>query len=197
MKTLHTPEGIDERSAARDSDLWRFIPYLAFVLAAVTELVAIGFLNRGGITYTIDDPYIHLALAEHISAGTYGINAGESAAPASSILWPFILSLFSKYGFFALVPCALNLAAALSTLMVMERVTYRAVEADPRVTSAPCVAAFITLLIPATNLVPLALTGMEHSLQQLLAVVMVAGLIEESRAMRAPRYLWADRKSVV
>jgi hypothetical protein len=191
MKTRRMPGDVDDRSAARDSDLWRFIPYLAFLLAAVTEVVAIGFLNRGRIIYTIDDPYIHLALAEHISAGTYGINAGESAAPASSILWPFILSLFSKYEFFALVPCALNLGAALGTLMVMERVTYRAVEADPRTMSAPWVAALITLLIPATNLIPLALTGMEHSFQQLLAVVIVAGLIEESRAMRAPPYLWA------
>jgi hypothetical protein len=46
-------------------------------------------------------------------------------------------------------------------------------------------------LIPATNLVGLVFTGMEHPLQQFLAILIVAGLIEESRSARAPNYLWA------
>lgn len=182
---------IDGHRAARtaESSLAQLIPYLAFGLAALAEVLAISSLNGGGITYTLDDAYIHLALAERIAAGTYGINAGEFAAPASSIVWPFILSLFSGRAFMVLVPCVLNLAAALGTLKVMARVTHQAVRADPG-TSTRWVAAFITLLIPATNLVPLAFTGMEHSLQQLLAVMIVAGLIEEATTAQAPSYLW-------
>ena len=50
------------------------------------ELVAILRLNAGRFTYTLDDPYIHLALAERIRRGLYGINPGEAASPASSLL---------------------------------------------------------------------------------------------------------------
>jgi hypothetical protein len=185
----HAPEHIAGSGAALaggSDSLYRLVPYVAFLLAVVAELVAIGFVNHGSLTYTLDDAYIHLALAERISAGTYGINVGEFAAPASSILWPFLLSPFARSGFLVLVPCALNLAAALGTLIVMARVTRWALE-----TESPWSAAFVTLLILATSLVPLAFTGMEHSLQQLLAVLIVAGLIDESKSGRVPTYVWA------
>jgi hypothetical protein len=191
VKPPHATGDLDSSLAARAGhDVGRLIPHLVFLLIALAEVIAIGIVNHGSITYTLDDAYIHLALAERISGGTYGINAGEFAAPASSILWPLILSPFSKFGFFALLPCVLNLAAALGSLMIMARVVYRALEGASDAVSVAWTATFVTLLIPATNLVGLAFTGMEHSLQQLLAVAVVAGLIDESRTNRVPRYLW-------
>ena len=47
----------------------------------------------GHLVYTLDDPYIHLAVAESILEGGYGINTGEYASPSSSILWPFLLTV--------------------------------------------------------------------------------------------------------
>src|SRR5206468_280902 len=44
-------------------------------------------------------------------------------------------------------------------------------------------------LILAANLVGLAFTGMEHSLQVLLSVALVAGLIEETTTARVPSWL--------
>ena len=38
-----------------------------------------------------DAPYTHLALAEQIRHGTYGLNPGEPSAPSSTILFPFLL----------------------------------------------------------------------------------------------------------
>ena len=59
--------------------------------AVFTMLLFIGLLNNGQFAFTLDDPYIHLALAKQLALGNYGINSGEFAAPASSILWPFLL----------------------------------------------------------------------------------------------------------
>jgi hypothetical protein len=194
VKTWQPSEDVaySDFTSVHGVDFYRRMPYLAFLVVAAAEVAAIGFMNHGSLTYTLDDAYIHLALAERIGSGTYGINAGEFAAPASSILWPFILSLFSKTGFFPLVPCVLNLAAALGTLMVMARTARAAIQSDSRGISAPWMAALIILLIPAANLIPLAFTGMEHSVQQLLAVMIVGGLIDESKTERAPPYLWVS-----
>ena len=43
-------------------------------------------LNDGAFIYTMDDPYIALALSDQIRHGNYGIDAGLHCAPASSIL---------------------------------------------------------------------------------------------------------------
>jgi hypothetical protein len=167
------------------------IPYCAFALLVCAELAAILLLNHGFFTYSLDDPYIHLALAERISAGTYGINAGEFAAPASSILWPFLLSLFSGTSLLLYLPLILNVTAACATLYMMDRVTRDSLEVTAGRASIFWVTCLVMLLIPTTNLIGLAFTGMENSLQQLLAVLIVAGLIEESRSGRVPFYLWA------
>src|SRR5262249_7930106 len=71
---------------------------LVFLVALIgAELAALMMLNHGAITYTLDDAYIHLALAEHISHGHYGINATEFSAPSSSIAWPFILAPAARF----------------------------------------------------------------------------------------------------
>lgn len=62
-------------------------------ILAITTLIL--NLSNGYFTYTLDDPYIHLALAKNIFSGNYGINLTEPSAPSSSIIWPFILALFS------------------------------------------------------------------------------------------------------
>ena len=47
-------------------------------------LVSVRFAG-GVLIYSLDDPYIHLALARTIQQGGYGINVGEWASPSSSI----------------------------------------------------------------------------------------------------------------
>lgn len=59
---------------------------LAVMLAGVAVLAALIVLRTGGLAYTLDDPYIHLSLAEEILHGNYGINPGEAASPSSSML---------------------------------------------------------------------------------------------------------------
>jgi hypothetical protein len=165
-------------------------PYVVFGLAVVAQLAAILLLNGGMFVYCLDDAYIHLSLADRIGSGTYGINAGEWSAPASSIVWPFLLALFSPLpaSAYVLVPLVINVAAAFTTLLLLMGELRRALPGG-RVSGLPATL-FATGLIVCVNLVPIIFTGMEHSLQQLLAVMLVRGLIVESRTARVPCSAW-------
>lgn len=166
------------------------LPQVVFGLLVIAELVAILLLNGGQLVYTLDDAYIHLSLADRIASGTYGINTGEWSAPASSILWPFLLALFSRLpgGVYVLVPLLINVAAAFASLHLMVG-QLRSAMSSGRL-SGPAATLFATGLIFCVNLVPIIYTGMEHSLQQLLALVLVRGLIEEGRTARVPPSAW-------
>jgi hypothetical protein len=165
------------------------LPYLAFATLIAAELLAIVALNHGMLVYVLDDAYIHLALADRIWSGTYGINAHEVAAPASSILWPFLLAPFASLpaAVYTLVPGLLNIAAASLTLKLLLGELRRALAPERLGLAAGL---FAVGLVLGVNLVPIIFTGMEHSLQQLLAVALVAGLIEEGRSGRVPRTAW-------
>ena len=54
-------------------------------------------VSPGRLTYLVDDAQIHLRLAEQLSHGTYGINAGMASSPSSSILWPLLLTPFARF----------------------------------------------------------------------------------------------------
>jgi hypothetical protein len=162
---------------------WRYTaaPYGLLAALFVVELVAILVLTGGAYSYSLDDPYIHLALAERIAGGHYGINLGEASAPASSILWPFLLAGLAWLPGFAFLPLGLNTLAAAATLFVYTQII-KISEARwwPDIPVARRLwlrAALAAALIPATNLVGLALTGMEHSLQVLLCAAIILGLL--------------------
>jgi hypothetical protein len=168
------------------------LPYLVFAALLAAELAAILALNHGMLVYSLDDAYIHLALAARIWTGTYGINVHEISAPASSILWPFLLAPCSALPMraYILVPCVLNILAACFTFKLLVEEVRRAVVQSPARAFGPAAAVLAAGLVVAANLIPIVFTGMEHSLQQLLAVTIVVGLIAEGRTGRAPRTLW-------
>ena len=76
------------------------------------ELGAILALNDGHLVFTLDDPYVHLALAEHLQRGHYGVNPNELSAPSSGIVWPFLLAPFvhlpSSFSIFVLANALLG-----------------------------------------------------------------------------------------
>jgi len=121
-------------------------------------------------------PYTDLALAQQIAQGHYGLAPGESAAPASSILFPFLLAAFVPLGLGALAPLVINAAATLAAgvfalLLAKEcGLPLRRIRL-PRLFVA---AAAVTL---ALNLAGLALTGLEHSLHVALTIVYLLGLV--------------------
>lgn len=184
------------------------LPYLVLTAAFAWEFQAVRQACGGRFIYSLDDPYIHLALAEEIAAGTYGINPGEPASPSSSVLWPFLLAPFARLEGFDLVPLVLNFLVSLATLYVYTQFAQltlgypgppAAVGAGGFLGGPPAVlsplatrawAAWIaTLLIPATNLVGLAFTGMEHTLQSFLCAATMLGLIRALTRKRSPGWL--------
>lgn len=159
------------------------------LLIILAEYAAIMILNNGMLTYTLDDPYIHLELSENIMEGHYGVNQNEFSAPSSSILWPFIIAPFSNFEYF---PFLVNIMAAIATVLIFIKILQIMFGIYDNPKSNFLISSFLILLILATNIVGLIFTGMEHSLQLLTVAVIVYGLILEIEKNKvAPWFLIA------
>jgi len=151
----------------------RGLPYLLFLVVSAVLILAILRLNDGRFAYILDDPYIHLALAENLAGGHYGLSPGVLAAASSSVLWPFLIAPFAGFGFGDWAPLAINLTASLVTIALIRRLVDDVLGDEDRwIAVALTTAAFL-----ATNVVGVAFTGMEHSLQLTCAVAVLYGLV--------------------
>ncbi|PWE30847.1 hypothetical protein C4N9_03570 [Pararhodobacter marinus] len=156
---------------------------LTLTLAGIAALCGvIAWRTGGALFYTLDDPYIHLALAEEILRGNYGINPGEVASPSSSMLYALALAPLLALGLGTLSPLVLSvagqgvaiwlLAGALAPPLALRRAV--ALVAGP-------------LLALAINAMGLPLTGMEHPLHVAVSVAILLGL---ARAATGPAPGW-------
>jgi hypothetical protein len=158
-----------------------FLVNAGVVAFLLTFLIII--LNGGMIVYTLDDPYIHLALAEHLRHLHYGINTGEAAAPSSSILFPFLLATPLVADARSLTPLVINLAATAGTALVIGRIVADVADGlDPRRRTG--VALLGSLIVVAA--VPVAFTGLEHSLHILLTLLALVAMLRLGKTRRAP-----------
>ncbi|HEX3501100.1 MAG TPA: hypothetical protein VHT04_17410, partial [Stellaceae bacterium] len=136
--------------------------------------------------YVIEAPYTDLALAQQIAHGHYGLVPGEPAAPASSILFPFLLAAFVPLGLGTLSPLIINtlatLAAGVFALLLAGECGLPLRQISPP--RLFVIAAAVTL---ALNLAGLAFTGLEHSLHVALTVAYLLGLV---RFVRRGRCDW-------
>ncbi|HEX2205003.1 MAG TPA: hypothetical protein VHG91_16960 [Longimicrobium sp.] len=169
------------------AELW--IPLGLLLIGAVAELVAILALNGGRLVYTLDDPYIHLAVAEELARGGYGVNTGELSAPASSILWPFLLAPLARTALAGWVPLAYALASLAGAVLVIRRVAWGAFEGLPDGERGWAAGWAGAGALMASGPFFLLFSGMEHPLQLFLAALVTWGLIEEGRTGRAPGWL--------
>lgn len=164
----------------------------AFLFLSAAGLSVVGIIAAlvsalcdGSLVWGLDDPYIHLALAENIFRGHYGLNPGEAASPASSIAYPFLLAPFAAvpdwthlaplfWGCAAVVWFSLILARALSLAEVLDS------PSAPRWIGG----AFAVCL--CYNLYGLVFTGLEHSIQAAALATVLVGLVQTSRTGRLP-----------
>jgi hypothetical protein len=167
----------------------QWLPLAVGALAAAAVLLRILQLNQGKFIYSMDDPYIHLALATHIAEGHYGITSGQYSAPASSVLWPLLLAPFSMLAIEEHVPLIINLVAAGATLILLGSILDRAYAQVPGARWAVPILQII--LIPFGNLLGLAFTGMEHSLQVWLSLLVLWGMVVTQMNQRPPWWLMA------
>ena len=151
--------------------------YGAICAALLWSILA---LNDGIFIYTLDDPYIHLALARTLwTDGVYGISAHEAAAPSSSIIWPFLLAPFAATSVFEFMPLAINAALAVAILWVVARHA-DALAPGTRLARFAAPAAIVLLNLPG-----LTFNGMEHMLHVLVTLLAVLGVIRAARGEAA------------
>ncbi|MCK5880684.1 MAG: hypothetical protein KAG18_02345, partial [Sinobacterium sp.] len=144
-----------------------------FLLLTGILLAVVLLANDGTLSFVLDDPFIHLRLAENIWLGHYGINASEVSAPSSSIIWPFLLAPFAAFSFSAWL---LLLANTLLALAVIYFLAASLAICLPALSSRLFVAIVCGFFFLA-NLPALVFVGMEHVLQLLLVAMIVYGLL--------------------
>ena len=105
----------------------RALALVAYVAAAAVGVVVSVRLAGGQHVFPLDDAYIHLSIARTLAEhGTYGLQPGAFATPASSLAWPLLLAGASRLGLplegGALV---LSLLAGGAALLVVDEVFLR------------------------------------------------------------------------
>jgi hypothetical protein len=95
------------------------LPLIIVGVILLGLILSILKMNDGTFLYTMDDPYITLAISDQISHGNYGVNAGLHAAPASSILFPFLLATAARFPIHPYFPLIINCLALFVTLWIV------------------------------------------------------------------------------
>ena len=78
--------------------------------------------SNGVFEYPLDDVYIHLAIAEQIAMGGYGVNAGEYTSPGSSPLYPLLLTPFAGSEAQRWLPLVWNIVGLVAVALLWGRV---------------------------------------------------------------------------
>ncbi len=143
--------------------------------------------NDGTFSYSLDDPYIHLAFSEQLAAGHFGLHAETYAAPSSSILWPWLLVPAAETPWHGLVPLLLNGLALLWILSLLRQLLRRSGLISQEHPTAWLAAGLLLLVSCVSNLPFLLSTGLEHCLQVAFALALLRGLLDlEDTASLAP-----------
>ena len=169
------------------SHLYRFgVSFICSISLGILGIIL--WFNQGFFTYTLDDPYIHLALAQNLAQGHYGINTGEFSAPSSSIIWPFLLTPLARTQLGLYWPLLISVISSLGTVWVYSAIIDESLqlEGHNRLIIKKII---LVWLILATNMVGLIFLGMEHSLQVLCVSIIVYGLWQYGRTHHPSRYL--------
>ncbi len=169
------------------SDRFSYILIAIYLLMSAGMFFLIWRATGHHFNYSLDDPLIHLAVAQGIGGGTYGINPGETSSPSSSVAWPFLLAPFVHQPFTLWVPLGLNTALSIAICFLLSGYIRRwYFERNPKVPPFVQIALAVLFVI-AANLVGLTYIGMEHVLQVLLIVGCCHGIMEAYNGNPVPR----------
>ena len=168
-----------------------FVRPLSAILAGlvamlIAEIACALLMTHGHFVYPSDAAYTHLALAEQITQGNYGLFPGESSAPSSTILYPLLLSFLRPLGLGTMLPLAINIASTLAAgvfALLLARECRVPLDRIP-----PLRLVLLTAVVAvALDLPGLAILGLEHSLHIAMTVAYLLGLV---RFVRRGRCDW-------
>ena len=163
----------EEASSALKPHRWPAERVAFLLVLVVTGAILLGMilsilkLNNGTFIYSMDDPYIALALSDQISHGNYGINA---AAAGSS--------------FHPCLPLIINCLALFATLAFLWRL-FAHLGLAGNTFGVVALGAGLLLLAICLNLIGVVFTGLEHSLHiaEVAACVYGIALFLDTRKM--------------
>ncbi len=151
-----------------------------FAFAALLFLVALTVVcrmsyqaNAGHLVYTLDDPYIHMAIAKNLAAhGVFGVTRYEFSSSASSPLWTLLIAASYKLlGPSDWLPGMWAAVFALAGLYATDLLC-RLIGLKPITRFIICCA-----VIYFTPLIPLVSTGMEHAMHLFFVLILIISTI--------------------
>lgn len=160
-----------------------------YLLVVAAVFFTIWHQTSGHFSYTLDDTYIHMALAERLSHGTYGINLGEPSSPSSSLLWPLLLVPFANKSFHLYLPLVWNLIAGIASAILIGIAVAEWPPSQPGGGDRWFRRVAVIGLVLAGNLVGTTFLGMEHGLQVLAAISCAVGICRVLNRRALP--MWA------
>ncbi|MCP5072627.1 MAG: hypothetical protein GY947_04935 [Rhodobacteraceae bacterium] len=147
-------------------------------------LFALTLSKTGGVfEYALDDVYIHLAMAEQIAQGGYGVNPGEPASASSSILYSYLLAPLAGFGWHHWWPLILGFFGLAGAAVLWARVLNEAAENGGQ---AFTLAVFVLALLGPMFLhfQAISLIGMEHMLHVMAVLLLLNGLLDFAKSGR-------------
>lgn len=164
------------------------LAFLGIVATLVALFVGVLRINNHTFLYTLDDPYIHLALSDQIRHGNYGLYAGTHAAPSSSIIFPFLLAVTAGTPVHPYFPLLINVVALFFTAEIMRRfLLHLRLGTDDFALAAQ--AALLFLMALCFNLIGVVFTGLEHSLHIATVATIIYGLVLFIDCKKLPYWL--------
>lgn len=142
----------------------------AVFLALLTTLAVKSLqVNAGHLIYTLDDPYIHMAIAKNLAThGVFGVTQFSFSSSTSSPLWTLLLAAcYRLWGVSDWIPGILATLFALAALYSTDSLC-RLLNVGVIGRSILCLA-----VVYFTPLVPVVSTGMEHAMHLFLAIVLI------------------------
>ncbi len=126
-------------------------------------------LNNGHLVYVLDDPYIHMAVAEQfVNHGVWGVTQYGFTSSSSSVLWPVLLAFFyALFGTNSITPFVLNVVLASASVCIAYLIFRR------HNLPAPISLAMLVLIIFVAPLPTLVFTGLEHLLHILCVLLFI------------------------
>lgn len=159
----------------------KFTSRLPLIIATVVLISATAFTlagsyaeNNGHFSFTLDDAYIHMAIAKNlVEHGVWGVSSHEFSSTSSSPLWTLLLAgTYLIFGIGENIPWILNLLAAIGLLAVVHRLLCRW-----NIHEIYSLIVLLLLLI-VYPVVPMVRTGMEHLIHGLLTVLFAWKAVE-------------------
>jgi hypothetical protein len=160
-----------------------------FVVGSLTMLVLCRQATGGRIIYVLDDPAIHLGIAQMLlHHGTWGVQPGVYQSASSSPLWDVVLAgTMWVSGATAIVPWLLNVFAG---VWLIWAIGSRQQVLRPRRSSPLSVLATAALVVVVLFMPSLTMVGMEALLYCAMVVQLVAWMHDRAvgRISRAPTW---------